>query len=75
MGKLFVVSAPSGAGKSSLIKAVIQQDKNACVSISHTTRGMRSGEIDKQHYYFVDNSAFDKLIVEGAFLEWAEVFD
>lgn len=75
MGKVFVISAPSGAGKSSLIKAVIQKDDNASVSISHTTREMRKEEADRENYYFVDDSAFDNLVLEGAFVEWAEVFD
>jgi guanylate kinase len=75
MGKVFVISAPSGAGKSSLIKALLEKDEKACVSISHTTRDKRKGEIDKDHYYFVDEFNFDKLVLDGAFLEWAEVFD
>jgi len=74
-GKLFVVSAPSGAGKSSLIKALITQDKNACTSISHTTRDKRVGEVDKQHYYFIDDVEFDSLIKQDVFLEWANVFN
>ena len=73
-GRVFVISAPSGAGKSSLIKALLEKDKNCCVSVSHTTRKIRQGEKDKEHYYFVSDSEFDKLVDQGGFLEWANVF-
>lgn len=74
-GNLFIVSAPSGAGKSSLISALLQ-DKPADmqVSVSHTTRAMRPGEVDGEHYHFVDVEEFKALKEEGAFFEWAEVF-
>lgn len=74
-GNLFIVSAPSGAGKSSLISSLIKKsagDKQ--VSVSHTTRTMRSGEVNGQHYHFVSESEFKKLIEKQAFFEWAEVF-
>ncbi len=74
-GNLFIVSAPSGAGKSSLISALLQ-DKPADmqVSVSHTTRDMRPGENNGEHYHFVSVEEFKALIEEGAFFEWAEVF-
>ncbi|TKB47977.1 guanylate kinase [Ferrimonas sediminicola] len=74
-GNLFIVSAPSGAGKSSLIGALLK-DKPADmqVSVSHTTRAPRPGEQDGVHYHFVDKAAFEALIDQGAFFEWAEVF-
>lgn len=75
-GSLIIVSAPSGAGKSSLINAMISargQDK-VQVSISHTTRSPRPGEVDGQHYHFVSQQEFMKLIDEHAFFEWAGVF-
>ena len=74
-GNLFIVSAPSGAGKSSLISALLQDkpvDKQ--VSVSHTTRKARPGEINGQHYHFVTTEEFKTLIAENAFFEWAEVF-
>ncbi|MCH1919491.1 guanylate kinase [Shewanella sp. A3A] len=74
-GNLFIVSAPSGAGKSSLIAALLA-DKPADmqVSVSHTTRQPRPGEVDGQHYHFVSVEQFKQLIAEQAFFEWAEVF-
>lgn len=74
-GNLFIVSAPSGAGKSSLISALLQ-DKPADkqVSVSHTTRKPRLGEVNGQHYHFVTTEEFKALIAENAFFEWAEVF-
>lgn len=74
-GNLFIVSAPSGAGKSSLISALLK-DKPADmqVSVSHTTRAPRPGEVDGQHYHFVNVEQFKALIAENAFFEWAEVF-
>ena len=56
------------------IGGLIEKDKDCCVSISHTTRKIRQGEKDKEHYYFVSDLEFDKLVEEGAFLEWAHVF-
>ncbi|MBB1273280.1 MULTISPECIES: guanylate kinase [Psychromonas] len=76
VGTLFIVSAPSGAGKSSLIKALLAEnsDHPAQVSISHTTRLPRPGEVDGEHYHFVSKAEFEQLISENAFFEWAEVF-
>jgi guanylate kinase len=72
-GNLFAVSAPSGAGKSSLVKALIQADAQVLPSISHTTRAPRGQEQDGREYFFVSNSAFDALIDGDGFLEWARV--
>ena len=73
--KLFIVSAPSGAGKSSLLKALLERQPQAALSISHTTRAMRPGEVNGQHYHFVDVETFKHLVEEGVFLEHAQVFD
>jgi guanylate kinase len=78
-GNLFILSAPSGAGKSSLISALLKQGKeNASrpmqVSVSHTTRDPRPGEIDGEHYHFVSVENFKKQIKNNAFYEYAEVF-
>ena len=73
-GNLFVLSAPSGAGKTSLIKALVESDPSLCVSISHTTRARRPGERDGEHYHFVNAATFDAMRGAGEFLEWAEVF-
>lgn len=76
-GTLFIISAPSGAGKSSLIRAYLAQENHhpAKVSISHTTRKPRPGEQPGEHYYFVDNQEFESLIEQNAFVEYAHVFD
>ncbi|OBX07040.1 guanylate kinase [Gallibacterium genomosp. 3] len=76
LGNLYIISAPSGAGKSSLISALLQQHPSyeMQVSISHTTRKPRPNEEDRKHYYFVDHAEFERLIAEDAFLEYAEVF-
>ncbi len=73
-GTLYVISAPSGAGKTSLVAAMLQQDPLLGVSISHTTRGMRPGEQDGANYHFVDRPVFEAMIGRGEFLEHAEVF-
>ena len=74
-GNLFVISAPSGAGKSSLISALLKDNlSNMQVSVSHTTRNPRPGETDGQHYHFVTQTEFKRLIAANAFFEWAEVF-
>ncbi len=74
-GLLFVVSAPSGAGKTSLLKALVPSDPQLSLSVSHTTRPMRPGEEDGVHYYFVDVEQFQALAGQGGFLEQAQVFD
>jgi guanylate kinase len=68
----FVVSAPSGTGKTTVCKALVASDPGLRFSISHTTRAPRSGERDGVDYHFVDRAAFAKLVAEGAFLEHAE---
>jgi guanylate kinase len=73
-GTLYIVSAPSGAGKTSLVKALIDADANIRVSVSHTTRAMRPGEADGVNYHFVDRATFLAMIEHGDFLEQAEVF-
>ena len=74
-GHLFVVSAPSGAGKTSLIKALASADPSLQVSVSHTTRPRRRGEEDGVHYHFVAAARFQAMRTAGEFLEWATVFD
>ncbi len=74
-GLLFIVSAPSGAGKTSLVKTLIASEPELEVSISHTTRPRRAGERDGVDYYFVDKTSFEALIAQGGFLEYAQVFD
>jgi guanylate kinase len=71
---LYVIAAPSGGGKTSLVNALLARDEKISLSISHTTRPPRPGEIDGVHYYFVDEKAFKALVAEGALLEHARVF-
>lgn len=73
-GLLFTVSAPSGAGKTRLVKSLVEQTANISISVSHTTRPMRPGEVDGEDYFFVDHAKFKQLIEHHAFLEYAEVF-
>ena len=73
-GTLYIISAPSGAGKSSLVKALIDIEPQIRVSESHTTRAMRPGEENGVHYHFVEREEFVKMIEHGDFLERAEVF-
>lgn len=72
-GNLFIVAAPSGAGKSSLVNAVLEEDRNLQLSISFTTRPPRPGEENGREYHFVDNATFSKMLGHGEFLESAEV--
>lgn len=74
-GNLFIISAPSGAGKTSLVKSLLEMMPNLYVSISHTTRHKRAYEMDGVHYHFVDKPKFESLIQTGQFLEYAVVFD
>jgi guanylate kinase len=74
-GTLYIVSAPSGAGKTSLVQALIERDELIAVSVSHTTRAMRPGEVDGVNYHFTDQKAFENMIADGDFLEHARVFD
>jgi guanylate kinase len=72
-GNVYVVAAPSGAGKSSLVKALMELDAAVRPSVSHTTRPPRGQEKDGREYHFVSDEAFDALIQPEAFLEWATV--
>ncbi len=72
-GNLFVVAAPSGAGKSSLVKALMELDTRVAPSISHTTRTPRGQELHGREYYFVANETFDQMVIQNSFLEWAKV--
>ena len=76
-GTLFIVSAPSGAGKSSLIKALLDANPSSdmMVSVSHTTRAVRPGEIDGVHYHYISEPEFKQQIANEEFFEWAKVFD
>jgi len=73
-GLLSVISGPSGAGKSTIAKSLEQRIEGLQYSVSHTSRKPRSGERDGVNYYFVDRTTFEKMITEGAFVEWAEVY-
>jgi len=73
-GNLFIVSAPSGAGKSSLVKALLERDPAIRLSISYTTRAPRPGEVDGVHYHFVSQEDFQERLGRGEFLESAEVY-
>jgi len=80
-GNLYLISAPSGAGKTSLVKALLAADQpglhggaGLCVSVSHTTRPMRPGEVEGVNYHFVDRASFQAMVARGEFLEHAEVF-
>ena len=72
-GNLFVVAAPSGAGKSSLVKALLELDAHLAVSVSHTTRPPRGQEVEGREYHFIGEPAFRDMVMQGAFFEWAEV--
>jgi len=74
-GSLFIVAAPSGAGKTSLVQALVRQEQNVRLSVSHTTRPPRSGEVEGRDYFFVDPQTFAGMRDAGAFLESANVFD
>jgi len=74
-GNLFIISAPSGAGKTTLVQKLLAATENLQVSISHTTRPRRPGEQDGRDYHFIDEAAFHALINAGEFLEHARVFD
>lgn len=72
-GNLFVVAAPSGAGKSSLVKALLELDSHLQLSVSHTTRAPRGQEKHGRDYFFVSESEFDTMVSSNAFIEWAHV--
>ena len=73
-GTLYIVAAPSGAGKSSLVNALLEREREIVLSISHTTRLPRPGDVDGEHYHFVNRGVFERLVADNAFLEHAEVF-
>lgn len=73
-GNIFIISAASGTGKTTLVSRLLSHHKDIRVSISHTTRPPRQGETDGRHYHFVNTAQFEKLIHDAAFLEYAKVF-
>jgi len=75
IGSLFIVAAPSGAGKTSLVNALVAKHQNIKLSVSHTTRKARDGEVDGQDYFFVSQEKFAQMRDAGSFLESATVFD
>jgi guanylate kinase len=74
-GRLYVISAPSGAGKTSLVKALLASEPRLRLSISHTTRTRRPAELEGREYHFVSKAQFEELVARGEFLEHARVFD
>ena len=72
---LFTISAPSGAGKTSLVRALLEKNPDIVVSVSHATRPKRPGEIDGKDYHFVSVEEFERMVAEDEFLEYAQVFD
>ena len=75
MSNLFIIAAPSGCGKTSLVEALIKKTENLCVSVSHTTRPPRPDEVNGINYYFVSINEFEEMINNNAFVEHATVFD
>lgn len=75
MSNIVVITAPSAAGKTTLIKKYMSKHKNAIFSVSYTTRPMREGEVEAKDYYFVDKDTFQQMINNGDFIEWANVHD
>ena len=73
-GCLFIISAPSGTGKTSLVRALLQSNPNLALSISHTTRPPRPGEINGRDYHFVTTATFQQMLLNGEFIESAEVY-
>jgi guanylate kinase len=74
-GSLFIIAAPSGGGKTSLVNALLKKETRLSLSVSHTTRPARPGEIDGQHYHFVSEAEFGQMVDNEDFLEHARVFD
>ncbi len=74
-GSLFIIAAPSGGGKTSLVNALLKHDPRLVLSISHTTRPARPGELDGQHYHFVTEPEYEQMVKNGDFMEHAQVFD
>lgn len=75
VGSLYVIAAPSGAGKTTLVKSLVDSLPNITVSISHTTRSKRPSEVHGINYYFIDKPEFERMIAHGDFLEHAVIFD
>lgn len=73
-GNLFIVTAPSGTGKTTLVAALLAADATVQLSVSHTTRNPRAGEVNGQHYHFIDRAQFEQMIAQQDFLEHAEVY-
>lgn len=73
-GNLFIVTAPSGTGKTTLVAALLAADAAVQLSVSHTTRSPRAGEVNGQHYHFIDRAQFEQMIAQQDFLEYAEVY-
>jgi guanylate kinase len=73
-GLMFVLSSPSGAGKTTVSRALLADDPDITMSVSATTRAPRPNEVDGRDYFFVDNARFDQMVADNAFLEWAQVF-
>ena len=73
-GLLFVLSSPSGAGKSTIARMLLESDDGVAISVSATTRPIRPGEEDGRDYHFVNDAVFDEMVANGEFLEWAHVF-
>lgn len=74
LGNLFIISAPSGTGKTSLVKALLQTDIDLSLSVSYTSRLVRPGEVEGRDYYFVERKMFERMLEHGEFLESAEVY-
>lgn len=73
-GLMFILSSPSGAGKTTIARALLQAERDLNLSVSATTRPMREGEVDGRDYHFVDQARFDAMVEAGEFYEWARVF-
>ncbi len=73
-GLMFILSSPSGAGKTTISRKLLAADDNLGMSVSVTTRSMRPGEVDGKDYHFTDRAGFDRIVAQDGFLEWAEVF-
>ena len=73
-GLMFIMSSPSGAGKTTISRMLLEHDPHICISVSCTTRPPRPGEVDGKDYHFVDRTEFDRMVENEEFLEWAEVF-
>lgn len=74
LGNLFIISAPSGTGKTSLVKELLQTDIDLSLSVSYTSRSVRPGEVEGRDYYFVERRIFKRMLENGEFLESAEVY-